>query len=177
MYTSIIAETERLRIRPYVLADAPFILTLLNTPSWLIFIGDRGVSTIEEAETYIVDNALMSYEQYGLGPYIVELKETCIPIGHCGLHKRPALDDIDIGFAFLPEHTGNGYGYESASALVAYAQNTLGLTRLTGITKPTNNRSIRLLEKLDMRFEKQILFGTGAAESLLFGMTLPVRPH
>ncbi len=177
MYTSILAETERLRVRPYVLADAPFTLMLLNTPSWLTFIGDRGVKTIEEAETYIRDNALMSYEQYGLGPYIVELKETGMPIGHCGLHKRPALDDIDIGFAFLPQYAGSGYGYESASALVAYAQNTLGLTRLTGITKPTNNPSIRLLEKLGMHFEKQIMFGTGAAESLLFGMTLPVRPY
>ncbi len=175
MPTSIIVETERLRIRSYVLADAPFIRMLLNTPSWLIFIGDRGVKTLDDAEVYIMENALMSYEQYGLGPYVVELKETGIPIGHCGLHKRPALDDIDIGFAFLPEHAGRGYGYESASALVAYAQNTLGLTRLTGITKPTNNPSIGLLEKLGMRFEKQIAFRTGAAESLLFGMALPVR--
>ncbi len=177
MYAPILIETERLCIRSYVLADAPFIRTLLNTPSWLEFIGDRGVITVADAETYIVNNALMSYEQHGFGPYIVELKETGLSIGHCGLHKRPALDDIDIGFAFLPEHAGCGYGYESAAALVAYAQNTLGLARLTGITKPTNNRSIRLLEKLGMRFEKQIAFRTDAPKSLLFGMALPAMPN
>ncbi len=177
MPSFLLIETERLRIRSYGLADAPFICTLLNTPSWLEFIGDRGVRTIEDAETYIKDNALTSYEQYGLGPYAVVLKKTGIPIGQCGLHKRPTLDDIDIGFAFLPEHAGNGYGYESASALVAYAQNTLGLTRLTGITKPTNKPSIRLLEKLGMSFETSIAFGTGGQESFRFGMALPVCPY
>lgn len=173
MSTPALVETDRLRIRWYALADAPFICTLLNTPSWLEFIGDRGVRTLDEAETYIVENALISYEQYGLGPFAVELKETGTLIGQCGLHKRPALNDIDIGFAFLPEYVGKGYGYESASALVAYAQHTLGLTRLTGITKPTNQVSIRLLEKLGMRFEKQFAFRAGGNDSFLFGMALP----
>lgn len=168
----MIPETERLRIRPFSLTDAPFILELLNTPAWLEFIGDRGVRTIDDAEVYILNTPLRSYEQPGFGPYIVELKDTSTPIGQCGLHKRPAWDDIDIGFAFLPKYVGNGYGYESASAMVAYGRDVLGLTRLTGITKPTNQPSIRLLKKLGMRFEKKILFNTSGEESFLFGMAL-----
>ena len=168
----MILETERLRIRPFSLTDAPFVLALLNTPSWLEFIGDRGIKTVDDAEVYILNNPLRNYEQHGFGPYIVELKDTNAPIGQCGLHKRPALDDIDIGFAFLPEYVGSGYGYESASALIAYGRDVLGLTRLTGITKPTNQHSIRLLEKLGMRFEKKIMFNTSGVESFLFGMAL-----
>ncbi len=37
-------QTDRLRIRPFRVSDAPFILALLNTPGWLQYIGDRGVT-------------------------------------------------------------------------------------------------------------------------------------
>ena len=163
-------ETERLRIRPFSLTDARFVIELVNTPSWITFIGERNVRTVDEAEYYILNNALKSYKQHGFGPYVVELKDTRTAIGQCGLHKRASLDDIDIGFAFLPDYVGNGYGYESASALVNYGRTVLGLTRLTGITKPTNANSIRLLEKLGMRFEKTIKFASDGSDSLLFGM-------
>ena len=90
----------------------------------------------------------------------------------CGLHRRTFLPDVDIGFAFLPDYAGQGYGYESASALIAYGRDVLGFTRITGITKPTNENSIRLLEKLGLRFEKKVRFGTNVDESLLFSMPL-----
>lgn len=165
-------ETERLRIRRFTLKDAPFVIELINMPSWLEFIGDRGVRTVDDAEIYILNNSLRSYEQFGFGPYLVELKDTQISIGLCGLHRRPAMDDIDIGFALLPDYAGKGYGYEAATAVIAHAQDVLGLTRITGITKPTNVPSIRLLEKLGLQFEKKIRFGANKEDSLLFGKTL-----
>ena len=164
-------ETERLLINKFTVNDAPFLLELLNTPGWLEFIGDRGVRTLEDARQYILNNPISSYEQYGFGPYAVRLKSTSAPVGMCGLHKRVSLPDIDIGFAFLPQYVGQGYGYESASALIGYGRDVLGFTRITGITKPTNANSIRLLEKLGLRFEKNIFFGTNVNESLLFSMS------
>ena len=165
-------ETERLLIRRFSLNDAPFVVELVNMPSWLEFIGDRGVRTVDDAEIYMLNNHLKSYEQFGFGPYAVELKDSHTLVGLCGLHRRPNLDDIDIGFAFLPDYAGKGYGYEAATAVIAHARNVLGLTRITGITAPSNVNSIRLLEKLGLRFEKRIVFRGDGKESLLFGMPL-----
>ncbi|UFH53783.1 GNAT family N-acetyltransferase [Spirosoma sp. KNUC1025] len=168
----ILLETDRLFIERFTEEDAPFMLDLLNMPTWIQNIGDRGVRTVDEARQYILNGAIKSYEQLGFGPYRVTLKANGQPIGLCGLFKREALDDVDIGFAFLPDYSGAGYGYESASAIMKYAGNQLGLTRITGLTTATNHASIRLLEKLGLRFEKVILFREDSIESLLYGVTL-----
>ncbi|GAB2561738.1 GNAT family N-acetyltransferase [Spirosoma aerophilum] len=162
-------ETERLLLTKFSVEDAGFILELLNTPAWLQFIGDRGVRTLQDAEQYIVDGPLKSYERMGFGSYLVSLKATGQAIGMCGLFQRETLDAPDIGFAFLPGHTGWGYGYESASALMTYAQEQFGITRILGFTSPANQSSIHLLEKLGLRFEKKIMYKDDGEESLLFG--------
>jgi RimJ/RimL family protein N-acetyltransferase len=165
-------ETDRLLLEKFSVDDAAFMLELLNTPSWIEFIGDRNVRTLDEARQYILNGAMKTYEQFGFGPYLVKLRTGDVPIGLCGLFKRETLEDIDIGFAFLPEHAGKGYGYESASAVITYATATLGLTRITGITTAVNHNSIRLLEKLGLRFEKKLMFRPDGVESLLFGLTV-----
>lgn len=162
-------ETERLVLDKFSIEDAPFILTLLNTPSWIQSIGNRGVKTLADAQSYISDGALNSYRQHGFGPYLVKLKTNGLPIGLCGLFKRDTVDDPDIGFALLPDYTGKGYGFESATAVMKYARDVLGLTRIVGITLPTNQYSIRLLEKLGLRFERRINVRADGEESLLFG--------
>jgi RimJ/RimL family protein N-acetyltransferase len=161
-------ETNRLHIRIVSLNDAPFIFELLNSPAWLQFIGDRGIHTLEDARQYIRNVPLKNYAELGFGPYLVQLKPNNAPIGLCGLFKRETLADPDIGFAFLPEYIGSGYGYETASAIMDYSRNVLGINRLLGITDPANHKSIRLLEKLGLRFEKRIRFKADSEESLLF---------
>lgn len=162
-------ETERLVLDEFSIEDAPFIFALLNTPSWIQSIGNRGVRTLSDAQSYISDGALNSYKQHGFGPYLVKLKTNGQPIGLCGLFKRDQVDAPDIGFAFLPDYTGKGYGFESATAVMKYARNVLGLTRIVGITLPANQSSIRLLEKLGLRFERRISVRADGEESLLFG--------
>lgn len=161
-------ETDRLLIDKLSVADAPFILELLNTPSWLTYIGDRGVKTLEDAHYYLLDGPLKSYELLGFGPYRVQLKSSGLPIGLCGLLKRDTLDDIDIGFAFLPAYFGQGYGYEAATAVITYAQDVLGITCIAGITNPANQSSIRLLKKLGLRYERTICVLPDGQESMLF---------
>lgn len=165
-------ETDRLRLDTFSTDDAEFMLTLLNTPSWLEFIGDRNVRTLSEARQYILDGPMKAYTQFGFGSYVVKLKASSVSIGVCGLFKRDSLDDVDIGFALMPDYAGRGYGYESAAAVIAYATDQLGLTRITGLTTAPNHASIRLLEKLGLRYEKTINFRPDGVESLLFGMTL-----
>jgi RimJ/RimL family protein N-acetyltransferase len=138
--------------------DAEFMLGLLNEPSWLQFIGDRGVRTLDDARAYILNGPVATYARLGFGFYIVELKDGGIPIGICGLVKRDYLDDVDIGYAFLPQHWSHGYAYEAAAAVLAYAIGTLGLKRIVAITSSDNHSSARLLAKLGLRHERMLVY-------------------
>ncbi len=165
-----IIETERLFLRKFTLHDAPFMLELLNTPTWLQFIGDRNVHTIADAENYLLNGSLKSYEENGFGFYAVIEKSSTKTIGMCGLIKRDSLPDIDIGFAFLPDLIGKGFGYEAASATLAYAKNSLKIDRIIAIVNPDNEKSIGLLKKIGMTFEKMTLFENEEKELMLFSI-------
>ncbi len=153
---SKILETERLILREFNLEDAPFIIELLNSPGWLRFIGDRGVHTRESAEKYLLNGPIKSHNENGFGLYLTEEKGSGKPVGMCGLILRNYLETIDIGFAFLESYTGKGYGSEIASATLDYAHHQLGFKKVLAITTEDNQASIRLLEKLGMRFDKII---------------------
>lgn len=163
-------ETDRLRINFLTMADAPFILSLTNSPGWLEFIGDRGIRSIADAENYIINGPMASYAKYGHGLYLVSLKDSKIPIGICGLLQRTTLPDKDIGFALLPDYTGKGYALEAATAIVRYSREQLGIQRIAAITLPGNARSIRLLNQLGLSFEKMVQLEAGKDELMLFGI-------
>jgi len=164
----IVLQTERLILRRLTTGDAEFVLELLNEPSFLQYIGDRGVRSLEEAREYIVNRLVASYERNGFGLYLVELKESRIPIGISGLVKRDALPDADIGFAFLPAYWSKGYAVESAAAVMNYARDVLGLTRIVAITSLDNEGSAKLLGKIGLRFERLIKLSEDAEEVKLF---------
>ena len=146
-----VLETERLTLRRITLDDAEFVHRLLNEPSFLAFIGDRGVRTLDDARAYIRNVPLASYDRFGFGMFLTCLKEGGTPIGICGLVKRDWLEDADIGYAFLPDYWSRGYAFESASAVMAYGRDAFALERIVAIVKPDNEGSIRLLEKLGLR--------------------------
>jgi RimJ/RimL family protein N-acetyltransferase len=148
--------TQRLRLRHATTADREFALALVNDPDFVRNIGDRGVRTPADAERYLQDGPIASYEKFGFGMYIVELKDSHTPIGFCGFVRRDWLPDVDIGFAFLPQYRSQGYALESASAVKAYGCNVLGLRRIVAIVSPGNADSIRLLERLGLRFESTV---------------------
>jgi len=149
-------ETERLKLRELVTDDAGFLYKLMNDPAWLQFIGDRNIKTIEAAKEYITYKIRPGYEKFGFGFYLTSLKENDAPIGVCGLVKRPTLEHIDVGFAFMPGYRRRGYGYESSVAILDYAKNVLGIDYIVAITDLDNIGSIKLLEKLGLKFEKTI---------------------
>jgi ribosomal-protein-alanine N-acetyltransferase len=165
----IVIETERLILRKFTLEDAPFVLELVNTPAWLQFIGDRNVHTVEEAENYLRNGNLKSYVEHGFGFYLVATKENNEAIGMCGMVKRDSLEDIDIGFAFLPNSIGKGYGYEAASATLDYGLNVLKLGRIVAIVDPENANSIALIKKIGLKYEKMVQISTNDIELMLFG--------
>lgn len=166
---SYVTETERLNLRRLTTADAPFILELLNDPSFIKNIGDKGVRTLEDARGYILSGPMASYDKFGFGLWLVELKDSSTPIGMCGLLKREILDDVDIGYAFLPAFWSRGYALESASAVMSHANQQFGLTRVVAVVNPDNESSIRLLRKLGFEYETMIKVSDEAAAIKLFG--------
>jgi len=166
----IVLETERLILRHQTVEDAAFILELLNDPSWIKYIGDKGVRTVEDAKTYIEKGPLDMYARLGFGFYLTELKDGGVPIGICGLAKRDYLEDVDVGFAFLPKYRGKGYAYEAASAVMEYAKSILRLNRIVAITTENNDASGKLLEKLGLRYEDLISFNNTDEKVRLFAI-------
>ncbi|MDX6558650.1 MAG: hypothetical protein QOF72_1699 [Blastocatellia bacterium] len=164
----MILETDRLQLRMLTADDAGFVLRLLNEPSFIQNIGDRGVRTIDDAQAYIQKGPLASYEKFGFGLWLIEIKSEGTPIGICGLLKRDVLEDVDIGYALLPEFCSQGYALESASAVLLYASKKLGLKRVVAVTNADNKNSIRLLEKMGFKYERMVRLSEGASEIKLF---------
>jgi RimJ/RimL family protein N-acetyltransferase len=167
-----VLETERLILRWLSTSDAAFILQLVNEPSWLQYIGDRGVKTLEDAENYIKKGPLEMYGRLGFGLNLVELKGSEEPIGICGLIKRESLEDVDIGFAFLPAFWGKGYAFESTSATIRYGKSVLGLSRIVAITSQDNDPSGKLLGKLGFRLERLIRLAADGEDLKLFAIAI-----
>ena len=166
-----ILETKRLTLRQFTSDDATFILELLNEPSFIQNIGNRGARSVSDAIKYIETGPVASYARNGFGLYLVELKESGESIGMCGLIKREALADVDIGYAFLPKFWSKGYAVESALAVKEQAR-SLELKHLVAITDPSNIGSIRVLEKIGLTFEKMIKLSSDDIELKLFGVDL-----
>lgn len=152
----LVLETDRLRLRHLAPRDDAFILRLLNEPSFIRNIGDRGVRSLEDARRYLAEGPIASYARHGHGLYGVELKASGVPAGMCGLIKRDYLEDPDVGFAFLPEFWGRGYAFESGAAVVTHGFESLGLRRILGIVSPGNAASIGVLAKLGLRYERMV---------------------
>ena len=163
-----VLETERLSLRQFTVDDAQFILTLLNEPSFLRYIGDKQVRNLEDARGYILNGPVASYKQNGFGLYLVELRESYTPIGMCGFLKREELPDADIGFAFLPAFWNKGLAFEAAAAVLQDARERLRLERILAITSLDNEASIKLLERLGFRFERVIRLSNNGEQVNLF---------
>lgn len=146
--------TDRLVIEALSEQDNHFIFELVNTKGWLEFIGNRNVNSAEEAIGYIqriMENPNVTY-------WVVKLQEDRKPMGVITLIKRDYLEHHDIGFAFLPHYMNQGYAYEAASELINYVFKELNYTRIQAIVLPSNNVSIKLLEKLGLLLERKIEF-------------------
>ena len=151
-----IAQSSRLNLRQIDTKDAVFILKLLNDPAFLRYVGDKKVRDLKSAQAYILAGPVASYQAFGYGLYLLELLESKIPIGICGLIKRDFLQYSDLGFALLPEYCGKGYAFEAAQVTVELARDKFQMTKIVAFTAIDNRRSIKLLEKLGMSFDRCI---------------------
>lgn len=149
----MIWETLRLEIWRLSLSDAPFLFRLMNEPSYIEFIGNRGITDLSAAESYLQNKMLSSYRDHGFGLYLLWSKEQERALGICGFVKREYLPDPDLGFALLKNAEGQGYAAESCRALLHYARTELAMERVLAITSLHNERSIKLCRKLGFVLE------------------------
>ncbi len=167
-----VVETGRLVLRKLEPRDAPFILGLLNEEGFLRFIGDKGVRTVGDAREYILKGPMESYRRFGFGLYLTSLRESGVPVGICGLVKRDTLPQPDVGFAFSTPHWARGYASEAAAAVLDYARDAVGLTRILAITALENHGSMAVLVKIGLRFERRVRLIDNGPEVNLFSAHL-----
>lgn len=146
-------ETPRLRLRPFTIADAAFIVALLNDPDWIRFIGDRNIRSRDDAEAYLRNGPIKMLADHGFSLLAVEPRQGGAPLGMCGLIRRPEMPDVDLGFAFLPAARGQGFATEAAAAMLERAFTHHGLTRVIAFTDPQNTASGNVLTRIGMRYE------------------------
>lgn len=149
----LILETERLKIRRLERPDALFIFQLMNEPSYIEFIGDRGIDDLEAATSYLEDKMMSSYGEHGFGLYLLWSKEEKRALGICGFVKRAYLSCPDLGFALLGDAEGRGYALESCRALLSYAETEFAFEKVFAITSLHNERSMNLCKKLGFTLE------------------------
>ena len=151
-----IVKSDRLSLRKIDTDDAAFMLRLLNDPEFIQYVGDKKARDLESAKTYILEGPVASYQNFGFGLYLVELNDDRAPIGICGILKRDFLDHADLGFALMPGYRGCGYAFEAAQATIELARSDLKLSRIVAFTAMNNTRSIKLLERLGMSFDRMV---------------------
>lgn len=166
-------ETSRLTLRRFVFDDAPLVVALLNQPSFIRNIGDRGVRNVDDARRYLRDGPMTMYAQHGFGLWHTARRADGVFVGMCGLLKRDILPAVDIGYAFLPEHWGQGYAFEAANATVELGAREFGLERVIGVVSDHNAASIRVLEKIGMRFERMYPMHPDEPEVRLYARDFP----
>lgn len=166
----LILVTPRLRVERFTLDDAEFILRLLNEASFIRYVADKGVRTLDDARAYLSSGPLAHYRRHGFGLWRLGERASGVPIGMCGLIQRDTLDDVDLGYALLSEFSGKGYAREAARAVVRYARDVVGFDRLVAVVSLGNERSIRLLEQLGFTFERMVRLPPDEEEVGLFAM-------
>ena len=162
--------TVRLSLRWLTEGDASLMLTIWNDPDFIRHVGDRGIRTPAEARQAMRDGILKQYADLDFGPYLVKLLDDGPPMGICGLFKRDNLDFPDIGYSLLPGFRGHGYALEAACAVLMHARDFLHLSQLKAIVSQDNTPSVRLLEKLGMRFEGMLRMPGEQEDVALYGI-------
>ncbi len=165
-------ETERLILKPTSEEDVDFYLELWNCSSWIKYIGDRNIKTIEKVKEFILTKINPQHERLGYSNFTVIRKLDHKKIGSCGLYDREGLDGVDIGFAFLPKFEKKGYAFEASNKVMSIAKDEFGIDELMAITTKDNFSSQNLLERLGLISEGTIRLPNENKDVLLYKVRL-----
>jgi RimJ/RimL family protein N-acetyltransferase len=152
----IIVETNRLLLRELNVDDSKNFYELNLNPNVIKFTGDKSFENIEEAEDFL--KQYKDYEINGFGRWAVLDKLNNEFLGWCGLRYVEEIKETDIGFRFFEKHWNKGFATESASACLKYGFEKLNLKTIIGRAMAENIASIKVLEKIGLKYEKEFDF-------------------
>lgn len=163
----ILIETERLFLRKITLDDKENMFRLHSDPDVQKYTGEPVVESIEEIENAI-QTRINDYEKYGYGRWATVLKNGMQFVGWAGLAYLPEFDEIDLGYRFLPEHWGTGIATEASQAILTYGFGELKLKKIIAIAMKENKASIKVMEKVGMKFDKFAPYETGSKDAIWY---------
>lgn len=149
-------QTERLLLREFTLDDAEAYWPLVSLPEVLRHTGELPRTSLDEVHQTLLDRPIRDYSVHGYGRMACIEKGSGRLVGFSGLKYLEDLQEVDIGYRFLPDCWGKGYATESARALMQHGMLEHGITRVIGLVEPANVASVRVLTKLGLTFERRI---------------------
>lgn len=151
---SVVCETERLRVRHLERGDVDALHAICGDEELMRYVGDSRPLRREDCERWI-EISMRNYARQGFGNFAVDEKATDRMVGYCGLVRAPNRVEVEVIYTFLAEVSGRGYATEAAGAVLGAGFETFGLTEIYATIDPANAPSLRIVEKLGMRFVKE----------------------
>jgi RimJ/RimL family protein N-acetyltransferase len=171
-YLTIYLETDRLILRQFTVDDADLLCELDSDPEVTRYTSFGKPTPYEVVRDQILPRYLAYYEQNnGFGYWAAIEKATGAFIGW--FHFRPSRDnpeEIELGYRLRKAAWGNGYATEGSRALVAKGFMELGVKRVSANALATNKASIRVMEKVGLKFEKTFFYEGIAEEAVKYSM-------
>ena len=167
-------ETERLLLREITLNDTAKMFKLHSNPDVQKYTGEPMIESKEEMEQAI-QARVGNYAKYGYGRWATFLKDGMQFIGWAGLAYLPEFDEIDLGYRFLPTYWGMGFATEASHAILTYGFDTLKLKRIIAIAMKGNKASIRVMEKVGMKFDKLAPYEPGGEDVVWYWCNKELR--
>jgi [ribosomal protein S5]-alanine N-acetyltransferase len=151
-----ILETNRLILRELDIGDSKSFYELNQNPNVVKYTGDKAFASVAEAQLFLEN--YKDYQINGFGRWAVINKSNGEFLGWCGLKYVKAINETDIGFRFFEEYWNNGFATESAKSCLNYGFEKLNLKTIVGRVMAENLASIKILEKLGLKYEKEFNF-------------------
>jgi ribosomal-protein-alanine N-acetyltransferase len=150
-----IIETERLILRPFVQEDVASLFLLNSITEILTYIPGEPFTQLEQAQQIFDDVIQKNYQEHGFGRWAVHHKADNKVIGFCGPKYLPEFDKVELGYRYLPEYWGQGYGYEAAKASLDIFKPVYGIDLAIALILHGNTGSEAIATKLGMSILEQ----------------------
>lgn len=168
-----IVETPRLILRKFREIDQTALQSIFGDAE--VMQHGPGLQTAEWIGAWLRD-CLVGYARRGYGPWAVVEKGSGLVVGYCGYSDFPDIagrPEVELGYRLTRATWGQGYATEAASAVRDYAWGTLALRRLVALIDPQNTASIRVAEKIGMRYERDVMLAGYTYPDRLYSVEKP----
>ncbi|HYP01337.1 MAG TPA: GNAT family N-acetyltransferase [Pyrinomonadaceae bacterium] len=144
-------ETARLRLRMFAPEDAGELSLITSDPDVMEYIGE-GLPLSPDATTVNLASIIGTFKRRGFGRWALVHKELNKLIGYCGLSYNNVQVGVEVAYLLARPYWGQGLATEAARACLRYGFEVLRLDTIGGVTRPGNDKSRRVLERLGMKY-------------------------